>query len=95
MRFAADFQSMDEQDALTVTFADLLDAPAGAVMLGGRVQLDDLEGHQAEGTVVSVEDDLIDVSVDVTTWREQSLQWLSGWSSSGVTTGWRAGTVSV
>ncbi|KRB38815.1 hypothetical protein [Microbacterium sp. Root180] len=75
---------MDEHDELTITFNDLLDGPS-AVLVGNRVILDDLEGNQAEGLVKDIEDDLIDVVVDLATWRSNREERLSGWSHASFT----------
>lgn len=68
MRLATDFQSATSDDMVTVTFDDVIDGSLAAV-IGQKVELDDLEGHTALGTVIDVDDEIIDIKVDFGTWR--------------------------
>lgn len=77
MRLATDFQSASEDDIVTVTFDDMIDGAFGAV-IGQKVELDDLEGHTAIGTILDVDDEIIDVEVDFSTWRS-TLDQSAGW----------------
>jgi len=68
MRLATDFQSATSEDIVTVTFDDMIDGSFAAV-IGQKVELDDLEGHTALGTILDVDDEIIDVKVDFNSWR--------------------------
>lgn len=81
MRFVADFQSLDDEDGLVVTFDDLLDVDAVAVSVGSRVALDDLEGNTAMARVKAVQDGILDLKVDLTTWMSSHVS-LDGWTPS-------------
>lgn len=89
MRFSADFQSMGEGDTLAITFGDLLDRHAAAILIGGRIQLDDLEGNHADAVVDGVDEHgVIDVTVDMATWWSETTHWTSGWDGSSVEQHW-------
>lgn len=80
MRFAADFQSIGRDGVLPITFDDYLDSGTPGVIVGGLVELDDLEGNTARGFVASINDDVVDVLVDLSTWARTTREGYFGWA---------------
>lgn len=79
MRFIVDFHSADTDDFLTTSLADVADSIVRDwSLVGTDVVLDDGEGHSVRGCIVRVlANDLVDVSVDWTSWEDERLKRLA------------------